>query len=1241
MFEIFAGKDPQKAYQRAQEYLREGKITSAIKVLEDNLTETEESFPLYLELARLYFENQQRAEAVETLKTAHTLYPARVDEIIGLLSDYFFRYTSIDAGDFLLQLYTSQEEYDELFKVLRAFNEREVKLLINRYEKLKQNIVAKKVFSKRDFENLIIYGTIIFTFQESKLALDNIEFLLETEGFQKQLLSWARAISRERFNDPYAALLLLKTEAHAGHVPEVLNQAQRIYEKFPDFIDPLLDTLVSIHPPQDLESTYTQFITELYVKKGDLDASLARLEGMLKKDPSKIDDVIKTLRELQRINPKNLKVLFNLADNLLNAGRISLAITEFDKILEIDPDQYQEVMLRYERAFEKEPNNPLVIQGLVNFYLKQRKIDEAVQVIDRAYKIDRGLLDEYLQNLNLILEQAPEHYHGLYLLGLCYSHKGEEDNAAIIFEKLLEDKKFDLVDKALDEILRIHPDNPVYLVLKAKTLINLNKDTEGFELLQKHINEENIITFVPILDTILNHKPELSKEILGIYTRFRDKEPVIFDIALARGYAYAGEYEKAVKKFEELLYREEEKDTAKRALIEVIKERPKAVPLLLTAARTFLKDGEIEIATQFFKTAQLVDPKAFFEIIDEFYDTLKAFPKDREVWILLIDTFFNRKLYDRVIEEAKRAIEVFGNQAQYFHLKLGQAYVESGNLSDGVRPLMLALDGDTDYSAEVISYLDKILAVDKSNVPAHFARGRALARAKRIDEAVEEYLLTARIVPARAEYVLDELKTLSAKSIANPKVIFAMGVIELNLKKYAEGIRHLVQACELDNALVARVLPLLEKLNTQMPSPLLSFNLARVYHLANLKSSAIKFFIEAQEKEPAFREPAITEMKRICSEEPQDVEARKGLAQIYLNYNNLEDALYTTEEVFNIDKNETPWVKGFLMQILSKNSNHIPSYYFLGRLFIYEENYSKAVEIYKKLAEIAPQEIPTIIETLSPICEKSDELIYYTGILYKEIGEFNRTVGLFKKIFDRNPEFADKLVAHLKEITIKNEKMIPAFLLLSEIYAFKKEYETAIEFLKKVEKLVPQRREEILLKKGLLYFEKGDINQTVALYANLLQEAKDRSVVYKTIKKIRDDYFNRRLKEIAGNSDEDRLLRADIYLSLNRIKDAEIELQALSPDAARQRNSIILKSKLLLKKNQPVDALEVLRKLPVDKETAMLYAEIYETLGAYATAAGILKSLGDDSLFPAIEKYERLAQERRLGRGRYLIEGRI
>lgn len=1243
MFDIFAGKDPQRALKRAYELIKEGKSAQAIKVLEDNLTEGEESFELYLELARLYYETEQRDSAVEILRTCQSIVPSRTDEIIALLSDFFYRHPTIDAGDFLLQLFTAQEQYEEIFKVLRAFNDREVRLLINKYDKLKQAIAGKKVLTKKDIENIIITTTIDFIFREPKSAIESIAQIIEVEEFQKMILNWAKVLSRERFNDPYAGFLLLKLQLATGNFEEAINQAHRCYEKFPDFLDLLVDILSPIQPPKEFESDFSELLTELYVKKGDLESSLARLKAILQKDPKRVDEVIKTFRELQRINPKSLKVLYALGDTLLAHGRVSLAISELEKIMEIDPTQTEQVENRYKQAFEKEQNNPLVIQGLVNFYLRQNRFDNAVSIIERAYNFDRGLIDEYVLNLTPILEKNPDNLKGLYLLGLCYAHKGEDENAIVIIEELMARNNFEMVEKMLKEILRIKPDDFNYLNLAARNLINLKRVEEAFSILNPHLGEElsKTITFVPTLDAIINLKPEFSTEVINFYLKHQNEEPEIFNIALARAYAFIGDYEKSVNNFDECIANDDLKDTAKRALIEVIRDRPKAVPLLLSAARIFMKEGEVEIATQFFKTAQSIDPNAFFKIIDEFYDTLKAFPKDRETRILLIDTFFNRKLYDRVIEEAKKGIEVFGNEAQYFNLRLGQALIEKGSLTDGVRPLMLALDGEKDYSKDVLEYLNKILTIDKSNVPAHFARGRALARSKQIDEAVEEYLLTARIVPARAEYVLEELKNLSSRAVANPKVLYAMGSIEVMLKRYDDGTKHLLQSCELDNSLVKRTLPIFEKLIIEKPTPFLEFLLARLYYLANLKNSAIKYYIAAQEHDKKFLEPAISEMKKICAELPQDIESRKGLAQIYFNYNNLEDALSLTEEIYQLNPDEDVWIKSFISNILTKNSTHIPSYYFLSFLFLQEKDYSKALDVFKKLLEIAPGEVPEVIKRLSEYKENDPGVMYYLGVLYKNIGDFKNTLDLFENLFGRDKNYADLIIGELKEILIKNAQLGEAYLLLGKIFTYQKNYDATLNAYSNVGKLIPQKWEELALKKGQIYFEKGEIEKAMEIYNGLLEETKDRKAVYKIIKKTKDEYLKENLEKIKGESEEERLMRANIHLQLNRVTDAEKELNFVPQDEKIKKNFLILTAQICLRKKAPIDALEIMRSLPVDEDTALLFADIYEAIGSYEAAAAVLRQIGGDRMKKGIEKYEKLAQEKRLFKGRYFIEGRL
>jgi tetratricopeptide (TPR) repeat protein len=1241
VFDIFAGKDPNKALQRAREYLREGRTDSAIKTLEDNLTEGEESFDLYIELAKLHYDAENRTRAAELLHSVQAVAPSRSDELIAAASDLFYRRTSIDIGDFLLQLHITRQEYDDVSKVLRAFNEREIKLLLGRYEKLNQLVAEKKVLTKKDFEHILILGSIRFFLHNGKEAAAELETITGVPAFNKQLVAWTRVIAREYFNDQHAGLLQLKILAGANEYEELVNLAHRVLEKFPDAVDALIETFAQARPPKDLVASFQQFLTDLYIKKGDLDASIERLKSQLKKDPSRVDDVVKALRELERISPKNLKVHYGLSDTYLEGHRVSLAIGELEKILEIDPAQYEEVLERYKKAFAIEPNNPQVIAGLVSYYLKLDAIDSAIDVIESAYKKDPGLIDEYILNLNLILERELSNPRALYLLGLCYSGKGERDNALVIVESLMDGGQLEYVESILKEAVKRSPDDPVYLNLYAKNLAVMGKEEQAMKLVKPMLKQpDKILAMLPALDVITNKIPALSDDIIPVYERHKKDEPFIYELALARIYAFRGEFEKSVKSFELCLANEDKKDTVKRALLEVVKERPKAVQLLLAAARIFMKDGEVEIATEFFKTAQAIDPKAFFEIIDEFYDTLKTYPKDREVRVLLINTFFNRKLWERVIEEAKKGTEVFGQEAQYFNLKLGQALVESGNLTDGVRPLMLSLDGEENYAEDVIRYLNKILEIDKSNVPAHFARGRALARARRTEEAVEEYLLTARIVPARAEYVLDELKSLAAKAIANPKIIFAMGSVEIALKRNDEAIKHLLQACELDTTLVKRVIPIYEKLLTSDTSPILQYSLARVYHLAGINNSAVQLFISAQAQNKDYREPAITELKQICTEDPKDLESRKGLAEIYFGYNNYEDALSLVEEIYNMSPQESG-IKSFIFEILNKNPSHIPSYYLLVKVFLNEQNYAKAIEVAKKIISLVPSETIKVVEMMLPFHEQSTEIHFYAAVVYMNTGDLQTAASLFEELFLRDPASGEAIAKQLHEMLVKNSSLTDAYLLLSKILAFRHEYDKAIESVKRALVLKPGRYEELQLRIAQFCFDMGDIKRAVEIYNEVLSRTKDRKAIYRMIRKTHHDYIEEKVRTITGVDDDDRLSRANLYLLIDNVSAAEKELQFAPTSSRAARMRTILGAKVYLKKNRPMDAFETLRNLVVDAETAPVYADVYEALGSYEAAASVLRQCDAIGLSERISKLEKLAQARIVFKGRYYIEGRI
>jgi tetratricopeptide (TPR) repeat protein len=1242
VLDIFNAKDPQRALQRALEYIREDKKDAAIKVLEDNLTDDNESFDIFQELARLYYDRDERGRSIDLLRRLHSIVPSRTDEIVAQISELFYRRTSIDAGEFLIQLYTARQKYDEISKILSALKEHEIHLLVTKYDKLCQNVENKNVMLKQDFGNITILASLKFFVNAGREAAAVIEPIIGIDVFKKALLEWARVLGRERYNDPHAALLLLKVQMANSAYDDALTQAQRIFEKFPELSEPLTGLLSGVKAPPELQPAYTQMLTDLYITQGDLKTSIEQLQQMLDKDIKSIDAVIKDLRKLEVVNPKDLKILYTLADAYLRAKRIPLAINELDKIYEIDSGQYDGVLKRYKQAFQHKQNDPFVIQGLVNLYLKHGDAEKAVEIIESVYRLDPGLLNEYILNLNTILNKDFDNTKALYLLGQCYARKGDRESALLIFQRLMDKGEYQAVSEAAREIREANPEDVDYVNLLASSLIMYGKFDEARQVLVDFlkVEPEKLVQLFPSFDLMLDKRPEKFSEVEPLYRKYKKEDPYVSELAMARAYAYTGAYRKSVNGFERCFKLSENKEITKRALIEVIKERPDAVPLLLMAARVFISEGEMEIATQFFKTAQMIDPQAFFEIINEFYDAIKAFPKDREARTLLVETFFSRGLWDKAIEESRRAIEVFDQDAQYFNLKLGQSLVEVGRLSEAVRPLMISLEGDEDYSMEVIECLDKILKTDKSNVPAHFARGRALSKASRVEEAVDEYLLTAKILPSRAKHVLAELKSLAKKTIAHPNVSFALGIIEIDLERYEDAVGDLTQAVELDESLVRKVIPLFERLQQKFSSPLLSFSLGKVYDLAGLRSSAISFLVDAQSRDDKYREQVIAEMKKICTDQPQDIAARKALAELYFSYRNWEDTLNMLGEVYDLDKGESNWIKDYVSRILQSDHQNMPSYYFLARVFMDEGDQDKALEVYKKMVEMAPTETTSVIRSLKKYDDKTPSMLLYLGDLYMNSGYVREAISVFEQLYSKDQSYSDAILDRLNNALAKNADNAEAYLLQSRICAFQEKFDVALSAIEKTRRLLPER-EDIVLLHGQLLHESGATENAIQLFSDLLTQTKDRKAIYRLIKKTRDDYYREKLGRLKGNSGHERLQRANLYLMMGKLKEAEREISFSPEDAVTAKLHTLAKARLYLKKKRPIDALEIVKTLPMDRDTGETYADVYEAMGSFGAAALALRQSGIEGAEQRINTFEKLAQAKRSTKGKYFVEGRI
>ena len=109
---------------------------------------------------------------------------------------------------------------------------------------------------------------------------------------------------------------------------------------------------------------------------------------------------------------------------------------------------------------------------------------------------------------------------------------------------------------------------------------------------------------------------------------------------------------------------------------------------------------------------------------------------------------------------------------------------------------------------------------------------------------------------------------------------------------------------------------------------------------------------------------------------------------------------------------------------------------------------------------------------------------------------------------------------------------------------------------------------------------------------------------------------------------------------VNKPSMAEKELKFVPQNRFSMKRHAILKAQLCLALHRPLDALETMKTYAPDQETANVYADIYEALGSFEAAARVLRETGSQDAAHKIAVYEKLAQERRLAKGRYIIEGR-
>ncbi len=254
----------------------------------------------------------------------------------------------------------------------------------------------------------------------------------------------------------------------------------------------------------EMQGEYERAVEE-YTKALELDESSAIYYALSTSylELGKLSKAAEAGREAVRRDSGKLSYRDNLASVYIRAREIDKAIEQYEKIVELDPNNSQAYYtLARLYQFDKPLRALEVYEKILNRFGEQLEI--LAQIADLNNSLGRH--DDAIDALNRMLDLDPGNESILHTLGSTYIQTGEFEEAKSIFIKLLED----------------HPDDLDVLT----SLVDVHVQLDDFESASEYLVE-----VVKNEDLSLELKVEIGQIFIQFVERFAERDPETMKLA--------------------------------------------------------------------------------------------------------------------------------------------------------------------------------------------------------------------------------------------------------------------------------------------------------------------------------------------------------------------------------------------------------------------------------------------------------------------------------------------------------------------------------------------------------------------------------------------------------------------------------------------------------------------------------------------------------------------------------------
>ncbi|WP_353094020.1 tetratricopeptide repeat protein [Tissierella praeacuta] len=437
------------------------------------------------------------------------------------------------------------------------------------------------------------------------------------------------------------------------------------------------------------------------------------------------------------------------------------------------------------------------------------------------------------------------------------------------------------------------------------------------------------------------------------------------------------------------------------------------------------------------------------EAINIFTELNKEYPNDEKIIYRLAAAYKEEHNLDEAIKYYVKLLDINPERTEAYSAIASMLEEKAQHSTGGKR---------RNYYNEALKYRDKLIEIQETGYN-YLVRGLTLSRLGRVEECIDNYLKSIELDPT------------------NPYSYNNLGVNYHNLEEYDKALEYYLKSIEY-----------VEEDETYLPFN----NIAKTYRILEQYDKAEEYLKKGLERFPnsnVFYE-SLSKLYPIMGKYDE------GIKICEEHMENVEDAdineIIRTKGDFYRLKGDLSKAKYYYEDAICKDKNNIDAYFDLGRFYIYQNKYRKALQYYKKALKYVDK---TDYDNLSDIYFRMAMMYKFLG--FKKEKYFKKSIEYcIKDIGDEKEYFTDTgyMPARLYNIT-------RSYINMGDIE--KTEYYIAeMDKYKKCKDCPYGKCYEKFALMGMLAEAKGEVEEALKYYNILLEYEPDYVYAHVAIKRL-------------------------------------------------------------------------------------------------------------------------------------------